>query len=181
MNTLRAVLSKHLKGLSYRVFIHSTSIYSRSIRVSLPLCFYISTCGDTVQIFMSEVLAMKLATRRKVSVSLPTVVEEEPKEEVKKKKGNTNKLPSDEYEELLTPKEVVLNEQGKIVLSLKRGGEYGLPRVDIRFFSTTPVYEGFTKAGVNFDLDKLPQLVSLLYDLADEAGEMKLFEEFKGD
>lgn len=60
--------------------------------------------------------------------------EEEVKEPKKPRKSNTdNKLPSDEYKDEIPPKEIVLDENGKLVISVKRGGVDGLPRVDIRF------------------------------------------------
>lgn len=60
--------------------------------------------------------------------------EEEVKETKKPRKSNTdNKLPSDEYKDEIPPKEIVLDENGKLVISVKRGGVDGLPRVDIRF------------------------------------------------
>lgn len=102
------------------------------------------------------------------------VVEEKPR---KNTKGN--KLPPDEYRDEIPPKEIVLDDNGKLVISVKRGGEYGLPRVDIRFYATTEVYTGFTKKGVNFDLNYLPDLLEILNDVSDEVDEKGLFEEFE--
>lgn len=101
-------------------------------------------------------------------------------EEKKPRKNNkTNKLPSDEYRDEIPPKEIVLDDNGKLVISVKRGGEDGLPRVDIRFYATTEVYTGFTKKGVNFDLNYLPDLLEILNDVSDEVDEKGLFEEFE--
>lgn len=106
--------------------------------------------------------------------------EEEVKETKKPRKSNTdNKLPSDEYKDEIPPKEIVLDENGKLVISAKRGGVDGLPRVDIRFFATTEVYTGFTKKGVNFDLEYLPDLIEMLGDVSNECDEKKLFEDFE--
>lgn len=111
---------------------------------------------------------------------LKTHTVEEVKEEPKKsKKTKGNSLPSDEYKDELTPKEIVLSEDGKIVVSVKRGGLDGLPRVDIRFFATTEVYTGFTKKGINFDLEYLPDLLEILSIVSDEADEKGLFEDFE--
>ena len=103
-----------------------------------------------------------------------SVVEENPR---KSTKGN--KLPPDEYKDEIPPKEIVLDDNGKLIISVKRGGEDGLPRVDIRFYATTEVYTGFTKKGVNFDLNYLPDLLEILNDVSDEVDEKGLFEEFE--
>ena len=101
-------------------------------------------------------------------------------EEKKPRKNNkTNKLPPDEYRDEIPPKEIVLDDNGKLVISVKRGGEDGLPRVDIRFYATTEVYTGFTKKGVNFDLNYLPDLMEILNDVSNEVDEKGLFEEFE--
>lgn len=108
--------------------------------------------------------------------TVPEVVEEKPK----KKKSSGNKLPSDEYKDEINPIEVPINESGKLVVSVKRGGEFGLPKVDIRFYSTTEVYTGFTKKGVNFDLILLPDLIKALMHATAECYEEGLYEEFEG-
>lgn len=107
------------------------------------------------------------------------------KEEVKKPRKNNkvNKLPSDEYKDEFEPKELVLNESGKLVISVKRSNvddyDPGLPKVDIRFYATTDVYTGFTKKGVNFDLEHLPLLMDILREVEELANEKGLFEEFE--
>lgn len=103
---------------------------------------------------------------------------EEVEEKKPRKSNKGNKLPPDEYKDEIPPKEIVLDENGKLVISLKRGGEDGLPRVDIRYFATTDIYTGFTKKGVNFDLNYLTDLMEVLNDVFDEADEKELFEEF---
>lgn len=129
---------------------------------------------------------MKLLTKRsKVLLHSMKKAEEKPveKKESKDKKkygGNAEfNNTSDEYKDLITPVELPLDENGKLVISVKRGGTYGLPKVDIRFYATTEIYTGFTKKGVNFDLDKLVDLTSLLLEVEDECDEKELFEEFK--
>lgn len=108
--------------------------------------------------------------------TVPEVVEEKPK----KKKSSGNKLPSNEYKDEINPIEVPINESGKLVVSVKRGGEFGLPKVDIRFYSTTEVYTGFTKKGVNFDLVLLPDLIKALIQATTECYKEGLYEEFEG-
>lgn len=129
---------------------------------------------------MSEVITMKLVTRKKVRLEavVETVSAPAPKEK-KHKKEHVNTLPPDEYKDLLEPVEIPLNDSGKLVISVKRGGEFGLPTVDIRFFATTEVYTGFTKKGVNIYLNKLPELKSALCDIIEDCDKENLFEEFK--
>lgn len=110
-----------------------------------------------------------------------------PKEEVEKstkkhtKSHTDNKLPSDDYKDLIPPAEIKLDDNGKLVISVKRGGEFGLPRVDIRFFATTDVYTGFTKKGVNFDLGVLPELNTLLAEVEEICSDKGFFEEFEDE
>lgn len=91
----------------------------------------------------------------------------EPKKEEKKEK-NTLQLAPDEYKDEIPPKEIVLDETGKLVISVKRGGEFGLPCVDIRHYVTTERFTGFTKKGVNFPLEFLLELMDLLQEVSDE-------------
>lgn len=83
-------------------------------------------------------------------------------------------LPPDEYKEEIDPKELVLDENGKLIISVQRGGEFGLPFVDIRYFATTERFTGFTKKGVNFPLEYLLDLMDLLREVSDECDEKGL-------
>lgn len=91
-----------------------------------------------------------------------------PDKEEKKTKQSNGTLPSDEYKDEIPPKEIILDENGKLVISVKRGGEFGLPCVDIRHFVTTERFTGFTRKGVNFPLELLLELVDLLREVSDE-------------
>lgn len=122
---------------------------------------------------------MKILTRRKVNVPITNTVKEEETAPKKTRKSHANSLPSDTYLDEIAPCEIPLNSDGKLVVSVKRGGDLGLPRVDIRFFATTDVYTGFTKKGVNFNLDKLPELKAVLCDVIEECDEKGLFEDFE--
>lgn len=95
-----------------------------------------------------------------------------------KRKSSKNSLPSDEYKDEISPLRIPVSEKADIVVSVKRGGEWGLPRVDIRLFGKTDVYNGFTKQGITLDLDKLPELKAVLCDVIDECEDKGLFEEF---
>lgn len=123
---------------------------------------------------------MKLLTKRAKEL-MKSMKPVEVKQEKPERKSHKNELPSDEYKDLLPPIEIPLDENGKIVISVKRGGEFGLPRCDIRFYATTDVYTGFTKKGINFDLDRLPELVSNLLLVEDDCESLKLFDEFEGE
>lgn len=122
---------------------------------------------------------MKLLTKRSKTL-LTTTPEPEFKETKKPRKSHTeNTLPSDAYKDEITPIEIPLNKDGKLIVSVKRGGEFGLPKVDIRYYATTEVYTGFTKKGVNFNLDILPELKSVLCDVIEVCDEKGLFEDFE--
>lgn len=116
-------------------------------------------------------MAIKVARKIK-----RTFVEEKPvevkKEEKKSKK--TDNLPPDEYKDEIEPKEIVLDENGKLIVSVKRGGDYGLPHVDIRHYVTTERFTGFTKKGVNFPLELLYEILDVLKEVSDECEEKGL-------
>lgn len=108
--------------------------------------------------------AMAIKVARKIK---RTFVEPEQKT-VEKTSKSEGSLPSDEYKDEIEPKEIVLDENGKLVISVKRGGEYGLPCVDIRHYVTTERFTGFTRKGVNFPLELLLELVDTLREVSDE-------------
>lgn len=97
-----------------------------------------------------------------------------PEEEKKKKTRSPNTLPPDVYEDEIDPIDVAVDDSRKIVLSVKRGGELGLPMCDIRQFQTTEVYTGFTKKGINIPLEVLPDLIELLQVVYQDCEEKKL-------
>lgn len=109
----------------------------------------------------------------KVAQKIKRIAPQEVKEP-KKEKNENGKLPPDEYKEEIPAKEIVLSESGKLVISVKRGGDYGLPCVDIRHFATTERFTGFTKKGVNFPLEQLLVLIDLLREAQDECEEKGL-------
>ena len=108
-------------------------------------------------------MAIKVARKIK-----RTFVEPEQKKTVEKTSKSEGRLPSDEYKDEIEPKEIVLDENGKLVISVKRGGEYGLLCVDIRHYVTTERFTGFTRKGVNFPLELLLELVDTLREVSDE-------------
>ena len=109
--------------------------------------------------------AMAIKVARKIK---RTFVEPEQKKTVEKTSKSEGSLPSDEYKDEIEPKEIVLDENGKLVISVKRGGEYGLPCVDIRYYVTTERFTGFTRKGVNFPLELLLELIDTLREVSEE-------------
>lgn len=113
---------------------------------------------------------------------LKAVAKPEPVKETKKSQKSKKKdLPSDAYKDEIEPIELVIDETRKFVISVKRGGEFGLPMCDVRQYQTTELYTGFTKKGVNFPLDHLPDLIELLQVAYSECEEKGLTEEFEED
>ena len=107
-------------------------------------------------------MAIKVARK----IQRTPIVEKAP--EPKKEEKKVEKLPPDDYKDEVTPREILLDETGKLIISVKRGGDYGLPHVDIRHFVTTERFTGFTKKGVNFPLEFLYELMDLLKEVSDE-------------
>ena len=101
---------------------------------------------------------------------------EKPKKEEKVEK-KPSKLPPDVYEDEIVPLELVVDDTRKFVLSVKRGGEFGLPMCDVRQYQTTELYTGFTKKGINFPIEFLPDLIELLQEVYKECEVRELFEE----
>ena len=75
-------------------------------------------------------------------------------------KETKRKLPPDAYEDEFTPLELEVDDTRKFVLSVKRGGDLGLPMCDVRQYQTTELYTGFTKKGINFPIELLPMVRS---------------------
>lgn len=103
---------------------------------------------------------------------LKPVEKETPKKEHKKKN-----LPPDSYKDEIEPIEFVVDENRKIVVSVKRGGELGLPCVDVRTYQTTDVYTGYTKKGINIPLENLNDLLYSLNAAKEHCDELGLFDE----
>lgn len=99
---------------------------------------------------------------------------ESPKKPEKKKK---NTLPSDTYKDEIEPLELEIDETRKFVISVKRGGEFGLPMCDLRQYQTTELFTGFTKKGINFPIELLPDLIEQLQEAYTTCEEKGLFDE----
>lgn len=101
---------------------------------------------------------------------------ETPKEE-KKNKTSKSKLPPDEYKDEIEPIDIYVDETRKFVISVKRGGELGLPMCDLRQFQTTDLYSGFTKKGINLPIELLPDLIEVLQTAYEQCEEKGLLED----
>ena len=99
-----------------------------------------------------------------------------PKEETKKerKSHKENTLPPEDYKDEIEPLELQIDEGIKLVFSVKRGGEYGLPRVDVRQWVDTENYSGPTKKGINFPLEFLIDFIEKCNDVAEECDKADL-------
>lgn len=113
---------------------------------------------------------MKLIRKPKLLKVVEPVKEEEVKapKETAKEKTKKNKLPPDTYHDEVTPLELVIDETMKLIFTVKRGGELGLPRVDIRQYVTTEAYTGFTKKGINFPLEFMLEFMDKVEELNSE-------------
>ena len=107
-------------------------------------------------------MAIKVARK----IQRTPIVEKQPEPKKEEKKYKT--LPPEDYADEIPKKELELDETNKLVISVKRGGEYGLPHVDVRHYVTTERFTGFTKKGINFPLEFLYELIDLLNDVSDE-------------
>lgn len=109
-----------------------------------------------------------------------SIVDNKPQKPSKEeKKSAKKKMPSDEYKDLLEPIEMPVDESRKFVLSVKRGGEFGLPMIDVRQYQMTEMYTGFTKKGINFPINLIPDLIDSLQKMYEECEDKSLFKEFE--
>lgn len=107
---------------------------------------------------------------------LKTPVEVPQKSQKAEKESKSSKLPPDAYKDEIEPIELEVDDTRKFVLSVKRGGEFGLPMCDVRQYQTTELYTGFTKKGINFSIELLPDLIELLQEVYNASEEKGLIE-----
>lgn len=84
----------------------------------------------------------------------------------------TNTLPTDEYSDMIKQRELPVDENVKLVFSVARKGDYGLPHIDIRTHITSENYTGLTKKGINFDTDYLMDFAEIINTIISELVEM---------
>lgn len=114
--------------------------------------------------------------KRQPLLKTAAVVPEKSQKPEKEEKKKSNKLPPDAYKDEITPLELEVDDSRKFVLSVKRGGEFGLPMCDVRQYQTTELYTGFTKKGINFPIELLPDLIELLQEVYNASEEKGLIE-----
>ena len=107
---------------------------------------------------------------------------EEPKKQQAPKKDNRSyKKSDDEYKNTIIGEFELTPEKSKIVFSLCRNGEFGLPHFDIRLHIKTLSYVGPTRMGVQIPLNLIDNFIDLINKVYDVAEEKKLFDEYKED
>ena len=116
--------------------------------------------------------------RKPIIKKLSSTLAVKAKEEEKKQKEYSRKYP-DEYKEEFPSSDIVLNEEVKLVIQCKRGGEMGLPFVDVRTYVCNDNYTGFTKKGITLPVDRLNELVTKLSQLYKNCEEKGLLNEFE--
>ncbi len=124
--------------------------------------------NQKVRVFTMKLLKINKDRIKKLSV--------QPVAPKKERKSNKNTLPPDKNEDEFDPIEVPLDKSRKLSLSVRRGGEFGLPNaiIDARQYQTTEVYEGFTKKGFNIPVELLPDLIEGLEKVRKECIKHKL-------
>lgn len=112
----------------------------------------------------------------KKKLTLKPVVQAPAKPEPKEKKSAGNKLPPDNYAPLMEEIVIPLNTEGSYQLrvNLKRGGELGLPYVDLRLYVVGEQYTGYTKKGVSFEVHSLLDVQDALEKVKAEIAAKKL-------
>jgi hypothetical protein len=120
---------------------------------------------------MLKVAKKIIRTNKDVEMTTEPVKEEKTKKTSKKESG---KLPADTYKDEIEPMEMLIDEQNKLVFSVKRAGDLGLPHVDIRLFVTSERYTGFTKKGINFPLEFFLEFIDRCNEVNDKCDEKGL-------
>lgn len=76
-------------------------------------------------------------------------------------------LPPNEYTPLLPQVTIPISDSLGIVLRATRGGEMGLPRLDIREYVKSERYTGFTKKGINVPLEFIGEILHQLHGMTN--------------
>jgi len=110
-----------------------------------------------------------------MKLNIKKLVKSAPKEEPKKttpKKETTKELPPDTYKPMLKERELQISDTAKLVFSVSRKGDDGLPHIDIRLHITSEQYTGLTKKGINFDTEYLYDFMEIVADINKELEKM---------
>ena len=89
-------------------------------------------------------------------------------------KKTKNKLPPDTYKKEFPPIVLEVDENKAIHLCIQRGGELGLPNVDIRVYQHNSVYTGYTQKGINFPIEFLEEFMESVSELFEKSVEREL-------
>lgn len=100
-------------------------------------------------------------------------------EDTKKRTTKKSSLPPDEYKQEFEPLELEISETTKIVFSVSRKGDLGLPHFDIRVYTDTEKYTGPTKSGINIPVEYLLEFSEIIEKISDLCDKKGLFEEFE--
>lgn len=109
-------------------------------------------------------------------VKLKTVKVKTVENEVKVKKLSDYK---DDYTCMTGTKIVNLDKDTDLHLTIKRGGEYGLPELQVREFKCTKTFKGVTKRGIDIPLNVLEEVSDLLVRFFDDVEEKGYINEYK--
>lgn len=124
---------------------------------------------------------------KKVEVGKPklTLKKVEPIKVVKpvQKPKPVEKLPDDIYKNIGEEKKMVVavTEKVKISVDVKvtRGGDEGLPMIDIREFIESERYTGYTKKGVVIPLSEYPLFLEMLNEVLNHPEVQKAYKDMK--
>lgn len=99
---------------------------------------------------------------------------EEQKKKAQEKTSKMSRIPDEYREEIPTKFMSIGDGDSRLVFTVQRQGEFGLPHLDIRKFVKTPKYEGPTKSGINIPLESLVEMLDILNHIKDECEAKKL-------
>jgi metal-dependent HD superfamily phosphatase/phosphodiesterase len=90
---------------------------------------------------------------------------------VKSQSKTTKELPPDTYKPMVKERELQIADNAKLVFSVARKGDDGLPHIDIRLHVTSEQYTGLTKKGINFDCEYLLDFQEIIDSINKELDE----------
>jgi metal-dependent HD superfamily phosphatase/phosphodiesterase len=117
-----------------------------------------------------KVLPKKVEPKPEV-VKKEVKVTKKDKKEVASEPVRHQKLPPDKYAPLIENRELQVTDNMKLVFSVSRAGDEGLPHIDIRTFITSEAYTGMTKKGINFPMEFLQDFKEIINDIDEECEE----------
>lgn len=79
----------------------------------------------------------------------------------------------DDYPDMIDPVEVRVSDDTSIKITIKRGGDFGLPQLEVREWKDTAKFSGYTKRGIAVPcsvLEEFSDAVVKMFDLVEERG-----------